>query len=183
MPKYKPRRSRPRGPFKVEPEGAAAVVRGRYRYSLTRWWPPSFGMASRVAWVMLNPSTADALEDDPTIRRVRSFSESAGHSSFEVVNLFAYRTPSPSHLWSRKVPIVGRQNRDYLRQAIQNADRVIVAWGAAENRRMAFHVDALCNLFRSAGVRPWCLGKCRSGAPKHPLYLAAATPLERWPGE
>ena len=163
------------------------MVRGRYRYSLTRWWVrPVSGiipfMNHRVVWVMLNPSTADALVDDPTIRRVRSFSESWNFCSFEVVNLFAYRTPSPAHLWKRRCNIVGLLNRDYIRQAVFNADRVIVAWGAGGGggERMNVAVADMKDLARSTGTKLWCLGTTKNNGPRHPLYLRADTQLERW---
>ena len=178
MPKYKPRAPRPRPAFERDDRGAGAVVVGRYRYSLSRWWRR---VGPRIAWVMLNPSTADAAQDDPTIRRVVGFSKAWGFTHVEVVNLFAYRTPSPARLWERRCDIVGPQNRDYLRAAIFAADRVMVAWGAAKDGRIAAQVDAVKAIVRPAGILPQCLGTTQSGAPRHPLYLAADTKPVRWP--
>ncbi len=182
--KYQPRRARARPAFKRDPEGGEAVIRGRYRYSLTRWWEPEPGREpARVAWIMLNPSTANASIDDPTIRRVRAFSRDWGYNTVEVVNLFAYRTPSPEHLWERTCDIEGSQNRDYLRAAILSADRVVAAWGAAENDRVTQAIVGLKAALASAppARRPWCLGTTANGGPKHPLYLKADTPVVKWP--
>lgn len=187
MPKYRPKGKRARAAMERPPTGGSAVIVGRYRYSLTRWWEGDTNKAlrSRVAWVMLNPSKADALEDDPTIGRVTGFSKAWGHTSFEVVNPFAYRTPDPEHLWSRRCDIVGRMNDAYIRQAIHNADRVVVAWGTggakADRAVMAERVAQVVAMMRPHGIRAQCLGTNQDGSPKHPLYLRADTKLEPWP--
>lgn len=178
--KYRPRGGRARPAFKRAPSGSAAVIVGRFRYSLTRWWK---GKGGKIVWVMLNPSTADAVEDDPTIRRVHGFSKAWGFSSFEVVNLFARRTKDPSHLFSLKSDIVGPQNRDYLRAAISNADQVMVAWGAAKDPRVEERVEAIKVIVRSSPIqsRPRCLGLNKDGSPKHPLYMRTDTQVGMWP--
>ncbi len=90
---------------------------GAYRYSLWREWDSRRPI---VAFVMLNPSTADAAKDDPTIRRCASFARSWGYGSLEVVNLFAYRASEPKRLRQTPDPI-GPANDDYL---VDAADRV-----------------------------------------------------------
>lgn len=182
MPKYTPKSPRKKARRTRPPAGSGAVIRGRYRYSLTRWWEPEPGrQPGRVAWVMLNPSTADALEDDPTVRRVRGFSEAWGFSEFEVVNLFAYRSSSPAHLWERRCDIVGPQNGDYLRAAVNRASRVVVAWGTGAGGDLGPRVATLVGMMRPHGVRAMCLGLNRDGSPKHPLYLRADTVPQPWP--
>jgi len=180
MPKYKPKSGRARTLKKRPPSGSSAAIVGRFRYSLTRWWE---GPGGKVVWVMLNPSTADEIEDDPTIRRVHAFTKVWGFSSFEVVNLFARRTKDPAHLFSLKTDIVGAFNRDYLGAAIRGADRVVVAWGAADDPRVEERVEAVKAIVRSAPIqsRPRCLGLNKNGSPKHPLYLKADTLLDWWP--
>lgn len=69
-----------------------AVIRGDYRYLLTREWD---SQGKIVTFIMLNPSRADALLNDPTITRCLNFARSWGYGRLEVVNLFAYRTPQP----------------------------------------------------------------------------------------
>lgn len=75
--------------------GAVISDDGRYRYRLWRTWAPEL---PRMAWIMLNPSTADAEVDDPTIRRCVGFAKREGCGGIEVVNLYAYRSTDPSVL-------------------------------------------------------------------------------------
>ena len=146
---------------------------GRYRYRLRRWWAPG----PRVAFVMLNPNRADAVTDDPTIRRCVSFARRWSFGSVDVVNLFGYRARDPRALLRVADPI-GPENDRYLRRAIQRADLVVCAWGATRvasrrARDVGGAVDA-----RSFH----CLGHTLSGAPRHPLYLRRDTRLRRFSG-
>ena len=97
----------------------------KYRYSLTRSWNPTLG---RVAFILLNPSTANAFEDDSTVRRCIDFATRWGYGSIELVNLFAFRTKDPKILSSVRSPI-GSDNDDYIKKAVVNADIVVVSWG------------------------------------------------------
>lgn len=143
---------------------------GRFRYSLTREW----GVGLRLLFVMLNPSTADALEDDATIRRCISFAKAENFGAIEVVNLFAYRARDPADLRREGYP-VGPDNDFHIQMAAALAHRVCVAWGAvpaADDR-----IQVVMPLLRSAGHEPACLHITRSGYPGHPLYLAGAKRL------
>src|SRR5690606_33929820 len=105
---------------------------GRYRYSLTRHIPSLLRWVRPVTFVMLNPSTADASEDDPTIRRCISFAERIGGTELEVLNLFALRATDPKELLEAQrngVDPIGPENDEYLRR-ISPMSTVIVAWGA-----------------------------------------------------
>ena len=95
-------------------QGAAIDPTGLYRYSLWREWDAN---APRVAFVMLNPSRADANTDDPTLRRCLGFARSWGCGSIEVVNLFAYRASRPDILRVVLDP-VGPENDRYLQEAV-----------------------------------------------------------------
>jgi hypothetical protein len=144
---------------------------GVYRYELTRTW----GEGDRLLWVMLNPSTADADLDDPTIRRVIGFSRAWGFSGAIVANLFALRSTDPKVLRTHPDP-VGPANNGMLAQLALRAPFAVCAWGAhgwLHNRDRE-----VLALLESARCLPRCLGRTSSGAPKHPLYLAASTPLE-----
>jgi hypothetical protein len=115
---------------------------------------------------MLNPSTADAERDDPTIRRCIGFSQAWGFGSAEIVNLFALRATDPGVLRVHADP-VGPETDDHILSAAARAEVVIAAWGAfgfATSR--AEHVLSLLS-----NKRLHCLGRTRSGAPRHPLYL------------
>lgn len=149
---------------------------GRYRYTLSRAW----GDGPMLAWVMLNPSVADATIDDPTIRRVRGFSRSLGFDGFTVVNLFALRSVNPKALLTAEDP-VGPDNDRWLARILATSlyDCVIAAWGAVDHLGMQ-RAAVLRHAFRDA---PWHhLGELtKTGHPRHPLYLAADTPLHPWP--
>ena len=145
---------------------------GQYRYLLRRTWDHK---QPRSLFVMLNPSTADADIDDATIRSCIRLSKSFGHGSFEVVNLFAFRSTDPHGLKVTADP-VGAENDHSIEAAKHRCDLVICAWGAhqmAEQR--ASHVKGM---LRSGRPAIFCLGKTKAGYPKHPLYIKTGTPLE-----
>lgn len=145
---------------------------GKYRYLLRRAWDHD---RPRALFVMLNPSTADAAVDDATIRSCIRLCKAMSYGSFEVVNLFAWRATDPADLVKSAAPIGPDQEKVTL-AAIQRCDIPIVAWGAHKmaNGKGRFLVD----LIRSHRPAVFCLGKTKSGEPKHPLYIKTGTPLE-----
>jgi hypothetical protein len=140
---------------------------GLYRYELGRRWADE---GLRVLWVMLNPSTADANIDDPTIRRVIDFSQRLGFSALTVVNLYAFRATDPRELNRASDPL-GPKNYDYLLANAYLADKIICAWGNPGGRGKPIALECL---------PLWCMGMTKMGAPKHPLYLPAETQPERY---
>lgn len=150
---------------------------GRYRYRLTREWDAAL---PRVAFVLLNPSTADHRRDDPTIRRCIGFARAWGYGGVEVVNLFAWRATRPRDLRRAAAP-VGRANDRHLRAVARGAATVVVAWGihgAWQERDRA----ALA-LLRQLGCAPWCMGLTRDGLPRHVLYLPHETRPTPYPSD
>lgn len=141
---------------------------GRYRYLLRRAWDHG---KPRALFVMLNPSTADAEVDDATIRSCIRLAKGWGFGSFEVVNLFAWRSTDPDALASVSDPH-GPDNLRVTEAAMHRCDIIICAWGA--------HGMAANRKFHKPVERPalYCLGKTKSGAPKHPLYIKTGTQLE-----
>jgi hypothetical protein len=148
---------------------------GQYRYALTR---PGDVAAQRgpAVFIMLNPSTADAQLDDPTIRRCRGFARAWGSSGLEVVNLYALRSTDPSDLWLHADP-VGPQNDKWLLRTARAAGEVVCAWGM---NAKAERVAEVARMLMEKGVRLKCLGVTKSGAPRHPLYVPASQPLVEW---
>lgn len=139
-----------------------------YRYLLTRIWDPSKAPA---VFLMLNPSTADAMVDDATIRRLagpNGFARRMGAGGLAVVNLFALCSTDPRALRHHADP-VGPLNDAFIRRATSGASTVVAAWGAAgvERGRSAQVTEAL----RRRGVALHCLGRTATGQPRHPLYL------------
>jgi hypothetical protein len=138
---------------------------GRYRYWLTRTWDTG---KAPLCWVLLNPSTADDRQDDPTIRRCMSFARSLGYGGIHVVNLFAFRATRPRQLRAADDP-VGPANDRFIVRAARRADRVIAAWGchgAYQGRDRE-----VMALLAQTGAPVACLGMTRDGWPRHPLYL------------
>jgi hypothetical protein len=151
---------------------------GRYRYKLSRTWSDG----PRVLWVMLNPSTADADKDDPTIRKCIGFSKRWGCGGLDVVNLFAWRATHPKDLRAAREP-VGTLNDEAILLTARAADRIVVAWGghvtaAGRFMRRAERVRTL--LLGPEGRPLFHLGLTSLGQPSHPLMLAYTTPLVRW---
>lgn len=150
-----------------------------YRYLLTRIWDPTVPPA---VFVMLNPSTADALEDDPTIRRLagpNGFARRMGAGGLVVVNLFALCSTNPRVLRNHPDP-VGPLNDAFIRRATDRARVVVAAWGASgvQHNRGA-HVTAT---LRRRGHVLHCLGTTSTREPRHPLYLPGDAPLEAYDG-
>lgn len=157
---------------------------GRYRYRLgRRWGDRPDGTAGRgiLVWVMLNPSTADAEVDDPTVRRVIGLSRAWGWAGCEVVNLFAWRSSRPSGLAGAGDP-VGPGNRAAWRQALALAPPggpVVAAWGAwsVPTVPVAVQAAALLRSVDRRGLHAVAVGESRRGHPRHPLYVSReATP-------
>lgn len=150
---------------------------GYYRYLLTRRWSEDQSM---VLWIMLNPSTADATEDDPTVRRCMSFAKEWGYGGIHVVNLFAYRTPIPSVLSNKVVAPdpIGPDNDYFIRGYASQASRVICAWG--NHGAILGREFQVMKLLGNLRVSASCLGQNKNGTPKHPLYIALNTPLQKY---
>jgi hypothetical protein len=138
----------------------------RYRYRLCRHLSP--GGDRRVTFAMLNPSTADEVANDPTVRRCIGYAMSWGYHWLEVVNIFAWRSTDPRELLKVEDP-VGPDNDQAIVDAASTSDLVVCAWGV--HGKLRDRGEAVAGLLRDAGVAPYCLDRTRSGAPRHPLYL------------
>lgn len=152
--------------------GAIMSDCGQYRYVLSRSWS-STGASMLV--IGLNPSTADAEKDDPTIRRCVGFAKMSGCAILQMGNLFALRSTNPKALTTADDPI-GYMNDYWLQKTAKLCRYVVAAWGAnpLANRRIR-EVLPLLN-----GRPLLCWGVTKTGAPRHPLYLARDTKLMRW---
>jgi hypothetical protein len=155
--------------------GAAWFSRDRgYRYLLTRRWGDP---APWMTWIMLNPSTADASADDPTIRRCTAFARREGCGGMDVVNLFALRATDPAALSASDDP-VGPDNDLFVAQHAAQATFAVAAWGVhGALRGRGAHV---ARLLADAGVRLLCFGTTKGGDPRHPLYVRSEAPLVLW---
>ncbi|MDE5416277.1 DUF1643 domain-containing protein [Alkalihalobacillus sp. MEB203] len=122
-----------------------------------------------VVFVMLNPSTANAEEDDTTTKRCIKFAQKWGCGSLEIVNLFAYRATKYEELkYLPKADAIGPENEKYLTRALDSASLIVIAWG--ENCTIHQRHKDIPNLF--AGYDLYCLGQTKQGFPRHPLYIS-----------
>jgi len=150
-------------------KGVSAVISpcGKFRYRLTRQW----GEGAALPFVMLNPSTADAEQDDPTIRKCVGFAKRMGYDGIEVVNLYAYRATKPADLKKAGYPR-GPENDRHIEAALveSHANSVICAWGV--NARGLSRPTEVLEIIRRTGMRPTALKLTDDGIPCHPLMLA-----------
>ncbi len=156
--------------------GAELSACTNYRYKLWRMWERSSPI---VVFVMLNPSTADRLADDPTIRRCIRFSELWGYGSLHVCNVFAYRSPTPASLLDVQDP-VGAENDQKIFELAKSADRIIVAWGKPLEGLVARVQFVSRNLL--ANYVCYCLATTQDGHPRHPLYMSYSARPQVWTG-
>lgn len=162
----------------AEHSGAELSADGRHRWTLWRVWDHLSAAAFVV--IGLNPSTADATTDDPTIRRCIAFARREGCGRLVMLNLYGFRATDPKQLpsfdpaeatnfWAVK-EILEHAKADYHFQ--KGHSKVVAAWGAnpAVTRKNSLVADLYPGML--------CLGKTSKGHPRHPLYLRADTPLE-----
>lgn len=163
------------------PEGvrgrAVFSENGDYRYMLERDWSTPIEPMSTIGFIGLNPSTAEATLDDPTVRKCWHWAKREGFNRFWMLNVFAYRATSPAEMRAQSNP-VGSENYKWLRTAAVVCDRIVCAWGAGVKPENAARV--ISALRDGQLSRFHCLGLTKDGHPKHPLYLANATEVVEW---
>lgn len=172
---------------------------GTYRYQLSRLAFEHLGPDKpRMAlFVLLNPSTADAEHDDPTVRRCIAFAHREGCERLLICNLFGYRSTEPWQL-ARVADPVGPNNDHWIRQSALEADLIVAGWGAHPevhgSASLRGRADKVLTMLSFRGPRPvdwlpgtcyserpavYCLGTTKDGHPRHPLYLAKTAALTR----
>ncbi len=145
-----------------------------YRYLLTRVWDES---GPKALFVMLNPSTATEIQNDPTVERCERRARALGFGAFRVTNIFAFRATDPKVMRAAKDP-VGPENDDAILSSTHWADRVICAWGThGAHLNRGAHVETL---LRASPHPLYHLGLSKAGHPKHPLYISYDTQPQLW---
>ena len=137
----------------------------RYRYSLTRVWEPA---KRRALFVMLNPSTATEVQNDPTVERCERRARHLEFGAFRVTNIFAFRATDPRDMRAADDP-VGPENDATLLEGADWADDIIAAWGVHGAHRQ--RGPAVAMLLQGLNKPVFHLGLSKAGHPKHPLYL------------
>ena len=146
-----------------------------YRYELTRVWDKG---GDRVLFVMLNPSTATEVQNDPTVERCERRARALGYGAFRVCNIFAFRATEPKDMRAQPDP-VGPLNDATITQAAEWADAIVCAWGThGEHLNRGPQVETLLR----AQPKPLThLGLSKAGHPKHPLYIGYHVQPVFWP--
>lgn len=149
---------------------------GLYRHLLFRIWDAAL---PPLIFVMLNPSTADEVEDDPTIRRCIAYAKREGAGGVWVANLFTFRATKPKDLRAAENPIGPHAYEAYehcFDEQQRSGATIVAAWGShgaflSQDQAFWLHADR-----RKAKVR--CLGLTKERHPRHPLYVKGDQPLE-----
>jgi hypothetical protein len=146
----------------------------RYRYLLTRVW----GSGPRALFIMLNPSTATEVQNDPTVERCERRARALGFGAIRVTNIFAFRATDPKVMRAEADP-VGPANDTAILDSLRWADAVICAWG-----NHGAHLDrgaTVVEMLRKAGASLTHLGLTGQGQPRHPLYVGYDQKPLPWP--
>lgn len=148
---------------------------GQYRYRLER------GTGRAMSIIMVNPSTADADTDDPTIRKVLGFAQRFHCDRIIVGNKFAFRATDVNKLRSAADPI-GPDNEKYIEQILRDGDIHVAAWGSLGKlpEVLRSRWKEIVRIADRVGVRLHCIGFCADGSPRHPLMTSYNTILSPW---
>jgi len=149
----------------VSGSGAQFSFDRRYRYKLWREWDSTKGC---VAFIGLNPSTADEKKNDPTVTRCINYAKAWGDGRLVMLNIFSFMATDPKEMKNYHEP-VGPDNDEAILAVASQADLVVVCWGAH-----GAHLDRgmrVATLLAARDVEMTCLGTTTAGHPKHPLYL------------
>ncbi|MDB4111255.1 DUF1643 domain-containing protein [Yoonia sp.] len=147
----------------------------RYRYALTRTWNER---GKRVLFVMLNPSKATEVQNDPTVERCERRARALGFGAFQVTNIFAWRDTDPFKMRKATDPI-GPENDATILAGVGWADQVIAAWGTH-----GVHLERgtrMAAMLHATGKPIFTLGLSKHGHPKHPLYISYSQQPILWP--
>lgn len=154
---------------------------GLYRFRLDR----TVGMVGPVyAFFGINPSTADAVVPDPTVRKWTGFTKVWGGSRFIAGNVWPLRSKDVSALAeAQRWQHIDRENWTHLRQIVAEADYLVPCWGSRDKvpRSMHNELDRLLAWLltegEATGKPVMTFGLTKTGDPGHPLMLGYSTPL------
>lgn len=150
---------------------------GRYRYMMSRDWTPAGSTPRAILWCGMNPSTADAVQSDPTCGRELGFCRAWGFTRYLKGNMLAWRATNPRNLPDDPEVAQGPDNIAFLCSAAREAEVIVAAHGRLPPR---YHpvIEATLAMLRATGVPVMCLGRNKDGSAKHPLYLPKTSQLQ-----
>ena len=146
----------------------------KYRYALTRVWEPG---GKRLLYIMLNPSKATELANDPTIERCERRARALGYGGFRVCNLFGLRETDPAKLKRAKRP-EGPDNLAQIAAALEWCDAVLCAWGV--HGAHLNQAEKVLEFLRASPKPHLTLGLTKGGHPRHPLYISYKITPQLW---
>lgn len=146
----------------------------RYRYVLWRIWNQEM---LPMAVIGLNPSTADEVDNDPTVTRCINYAKDWGFGGLYMLNAFALKSTDPKKM-KKAIEPVGKLNDRYIRRYVKRAAMTLLAWG-----NDGIHLERADGILENLqGIELHCLGTTGSGQPRHPLYLARNLRPILWKG-
>ncbi len=152
-----------KGKAKVKKDAVLSKCR-KYRFALWRIWDES---KPQVMFIGLNPSTADEIDDDPTLIRCINYAKAWGFGGICMTNLFAYRATEPQDMLTAHAP-VGSENDQWLINLSKKAGLVVAAWGnTGTYLNRSSHIKQLIPNLNYLKLN-------QSGEPAHPLYLKSS---------
>lgn len=152
---------------------------GTYRYRLERQIAST---GKTYAYFGINPSTADAIENDPTVRRWIGFTQLMGGGRVIVGNVFAYRSKKVADLLLDPLPAFSLAQQHHLGEIIADADVLVPCWGSRTKvpKELRHHFDNVLQLLVNSGKPVLHFGRTKSGDPAHALFLSYETQLTPW---
>ena len=149
----------------------------KYRYHLAQIWDET---KLPLLWLMLNPSTADETQNDPTVERCERRARMWGYGGSEVYNIFAYRATDPKTMRAQADPI-GPENDKWIRHfARRSQTHIGVAGWGAHGEHMA-RGKSVTDILKQEGGRAHALKINKNGHPAHPLYIAYKAKPQPYP--
>lgn len=164
--------------FERRESGAEFSPCGRYRTRLWRRWPAPGQLTRSIAFLMLNPSKANDVENDPTVARCEERARRLGYTELRVVNLFALVSTDPAELKRVAEPIgIADGNDKAIASAFFDSDMFVLGWGKHGDLGYRGRLVALWLALRGGMLPVFCLGQNGDGSPEHPLYIGYDRPL------
>jgi len=162
--------------------GGDASFAGRnqeYRLTLRRWWNRQrrFEDDRFALWIGMNPSTAIATMNDPTIARECLFTDKLIMTSYMKMNVMDLRFTHPEDLIGKEP--CSADNHFLIKKYAAKASFIIAAWGKVPNK-LQHYADAVAGILEHSGKDVYCLGTTKDRHPRHPLYVDGSTPLQKW---
>ena len=149
---------------------------GKYRYSLTRSWNQGKG---NILWIGMNPSTASAEVDDPTVRREVLFSIDWGYRRYIKCNVMDYRATKPINLLQKNIIPCSKKNLRYILKEANKADKIILSYGNLRSPLQKY-ADAVLETLKPMKRKLFILGRTQCGNPRHTLYIKKTIKLIKW---